>query len=380
MTGIGPSDPLADPTRQPEDQTMQRDHATEVGRGEKLDLARLGEFLRDQIPGLHGDIRISRFLPESPNLTYLVEAGGRELVLRCPSSGSGSTSGQELVRAFRVLKALFRCFPYSPRPLLFCSDGSILGAPFYAMARLRGTIVHRTDQRAVDLPPATVRQQHLALVKVIRDLHTVDYRAIGLADLGFPEGYACRQVQAWSRLYRRARTLDVPDFEPVMAWLQEKLPAALERSGGERDCLVHNDFKLDKVIWDEADPTRMIGVLDWEMAAIGHPLMDLGSSLGYWVQQDDPEDLREITSTPTDLPGALTRRELIDRYAEATGVPLDNFDLFYCFGLFRRAVIAQQAYFRSPHKRNPSAGRARLRHTVRVLEKTSMRVIRQSTL
>ena len=182
------------------------------------------------------------------------------------------------------------------------------------------------------------------VVDVHVELHSVDFRAVGLEDFGKPEGYVERQVAGWSDRYRRARTPDVPDCEGIMAWLEENRPP--DSGPG---CIVHNDFRLDNVVLDPTDPMRVVGVLDWEMATLGDPLMDLGASLAYWVEQGDPEGFQAMRMMPTNADGAPTRAEVVARYAAKSGLEVGDFSFYYCYGLFRLAGIVQQIYYRSYH-------------------------------
>jgi aminoglycoside phosphotransferase (APT) family kinase protein len=169
----------------------------------------------------------------------------------------------------------------------------------------------------------------------------VDVKAAGLKTLGKGEGYVRRQVEGWTGRYRRARTPDAADFETVMAWLAAKMPA-----DDVAICVIHNDYRFDNVVLSLDDPFEVIGVLDWEMATLGDPLMDLGNALAYWMQADDSPRLKAIRVQPTHLPGMLTRDEVIAYYGEQTGYLVDNFDFYLIFGLFRLAVIVQQIYCR----------------------------------
>ena len=260
-----------------------RDRATQVRPGEELDTRRLVPFLVEAIPDLEGDLEVLQFPSGFSNLTYLLRAGGRELVLRRPPFGSKPKSGHDMNREFTVLSALKGYFPYCPEPLAFTEDESIIGSPFYVMSRLEGIIVRRDFPPGLDLTPEEVGALFDRVVDVHAELHSVDYRAVGLEEFGRPEGYVERQVAGWSRRYRAARTPDVPDGERVMAWLAENRP-----SDSTRPSLIHNDFRLDNVVLDPADLLRIVGVLDWEMATIGDPLMDLGASLAYWVEAGRP--------------------------------------------------------------------------------------------
>jgi aminoglycoside phosphotransferase (APT) family kinase protein len=168
----------------------------------------------------------------------------------------------------------------------------------------------------------------------------VDPTAAGLADLNRGPGYVRRQVAGWTDRYRRARTSNVPSFRRVTDWLAAQAP---DDTGA---CVIHNDFRLDNLVLAPDDPTRVIGVLDWELATVSDPLLDLGSSLAYWVQADDPAIMRRMRRQPTDLPGMLTRRQVIEHYAELSGLDVGNWTFYEVFGLFRLAAIAQQIYQR----------------------------------
>ncbi|HEX6737810.1 MAG TPA: phosphotransferase family protein [Vicinamibacteria bacterium] len=317
-----------------------RDEPAAARPGEELDPARLGAYLAGPVPGFGPALEVQQFPAGFSNLTYLLRAGGQELVLRRPPFGTKPRTGHDMAREFRVLSALAGHFPYGPRAVHYCADESVIGAPFYVMERLTGLILrHRYPP---DLPPTPelARAQQTALVDVHARLHAVDYAAAGLAELGRPEGYVERQVQGWAERYQRARTPGAPGFEETVAWLGSHLP----RSSGA--ALIHNDYKLDNVVFDPAEPRRLKGVLDWEMATVGDPLLDLGCSLAYWVQADDPDWLRETALLPTAVPGSLSRRQVLERYAEASGREVGDARFHYVFGIFRLAGIAQQIYYR----------------------------------
>jgi aminoglycoside phosphotransferase (APT) family kinase protein len=207
------------------------------------------------------------------------------------------------------------------------------------------------------------------------ELHAVDFRAAGLESLGKPAGYVTRQVEGWSLRFRNARTPDVPDGEAVMAWLLAKMPPE-----SPSPAIIHNDFKLDNVVLDQEDPLSIIGVLDWEMATLGDPLMDLACTLAYWVQADDPADMQSVTSMITNQPGCLTRAQAVELYGQHTGRVMDHIDFYYCFGLFRLAVIVQQIYYRYYHGQTKDPRFAPLGQTTQALLAQAARVIQQSAL
>jgi aminoglycoside phosphotransferase (APT) family kinase protein len=223
----------------------------------------------------------------------------------------------------------------------FCDDPSVLGADFYVMERVEGTILRGRLPKGMELSPEQARALGFRAIDSLLELHQVDAAAAGLGDLGKGLGYVGRQVSGWSDRYRRARTEDVPDFEPVMAWLAAQQPADVGT------CLIHNDFRLDNLVLD--GDLKVVGVLDWEMATLGDPLMDLGGALAYWVQADDDDMYRLSKRQPTDLPGMPTRAKILEHYRSRTGQAVDDWVFYEVFGLFRLAGIAQQIYYRYFH-------------------------------
>jgi aminoglycoside phosphotransferase (APT) family kinase protein len=270
----------------------------------------------------------------------LIRLGDRELVLRRPPFGNRVKTAHDMGREYRILSRLCRVYEPAPCPVLFCEDESILGAPFYLMERRRGIILRRPPPADQPLAPDTVRRLGEALVGNLARLHAIDYEAAGLGDIGKPAGYVERQVSGWTRRYRDAQTADLAGLERAAAWLDANRP------GESGVTLVHNDYKFDNLVLDPADLTRIVAVLDWEMATIGDPLMDLGTTLAYWIEPEDLEPLRRFLVGPTTLPGSLTRHEVADRYGQVTGRDVSNMLFYYAFGLFKVAVIAQQIYAR----------------------------------
>ena len=346
-----------------------------IREGEGLDSAKLEDFLKENIPGLQGEIVVLQFPGGRSNLTYMVTFGDREIVLRRPPFGTKAKTAHDMGREFGILKALGETYPYVPKPYVYTDDISIIGCSFYAMERMKGIIVRQDFPPDFKSSPKKVRKLCKKLLEVHYELHAVDHRKIGLESFGKPAGYVERQVTGWNKRYRAARTPDAPDCENIMAWLQDKMP-----SDSEYPSIIHNDYKLDNVVLNKDDPTEIIGVLDWEMATIGDPLMDLGGSLAYWVQKDDPPELQAIRLMPTDAEGALTRNELVEYYAELSGRAIDSFDFYYCFGLFRLAVIGQQIYNRYFNGHTKDDRFKDFVLGVHALEKTLMTRIKRSNL
>lgn len=333
------------------------DEAGPVRPGEELEVARLEAYLVEHLADASGPLAVEQFPGGYSNLTYLLRleqgTGDRELVLRRPPFGSRVASAHDMAREHRVLSALAPVYPAAPRPLLYCDDLSVLGAPFYLMERRRGLILHREIHTRLELDSDTARRLSESFIGHLAALHRVDYEAAGLGDLGRPEGYVRRQVEGWSERYRRARTDDWPQLEATMAWLTRELPV---ESG---TALIHNDYKLDNLVLDPREPTRILAVLDWEMATLGDPAMDLGTTLAYWIDPGEESPLAATGLLPPAFPGSLTRRRLAERYAEVTGADPGDLLFHYVFGLFKIAVIAQQIYARYArgHTRDPRFAR-----------------------
>lgn len=317
------------------------DETREVRSGEELDLGKLRTFLREKLdlPDLD-QLTLRQFPGGYSNLTYLIRCGDRELVLRRPPFGSKVKSAHDMGREFRILSALSPVYPRAPKPLVFCDDESVLGAKFYVMERIKGLILRRVLPPGLDLHEARMRALCDGFLDTLAELHAIDYEAAGLGELGRPEGYVERQVTGWAKRYRDAQTDDVPAIERVTAWLAAHTPPSPPPT------LLHNDYKFDNLVLDPDEPTRIIGILDWEMATIGDPLMDLGTSLSYWVEAGDPVEFHSAAFGPTTRPGCPTRRELAEMYAARTGRDVSRILFYYCFGLWKNAVVVQQIYYR----------------------------------
>ena len=319
------------------------DQSAPVRQGEEFDAARLEKFLRSRFPDAAGRLMVEQFPSGHSNLTYCLLLGDREMVLRRPPFGSKVETAHDMSREYGVLSRLHAVFPPAPKALLYCDDLSVLGAPFYLMERVRGIILRRELPPGLALLPGTAQRLSHSFIDTLAELHGLDYAAAGLAELGRPEGYAERQVNGWTKRYRGSQTHDIPEFERIAAWLGERVPP----DGGA--ALIHNDYKYDNMALDTEDITKIAGVLDWEMCTVGDPLMDLGTALSYWIDPGDPDDLQQIRWGPTTAPGSLTRAQLAERYAERTGRDVSHGVFYYCFGLFKTAVIAQQIYYRYHH-------------------------------
>lgn len=291
--------------------------------------------------GAEGVPQVAQFAGGASNLTYLLTYPDRELVLRTPPRGTKAASSHDMGREARVMAALSGRFPV-PHIVAQCQDPAVIGAPFYVMDRVRGVILRADPPPGLDLGPPVAAALAERMIGLLVQLHGLDPRDLQLADLDRGPGYVARQVAGWNQRYRAARLPESPDGEAVMDWLQRSQPADIRR------CLIHNDWRFDNLILDQADPQRVLAVLDWEMATIGDPLMDLGAALAYWVQADDDPLMLGLRRQPTHLAGMPSRAEVVDRYCELAGITLgeEGFAFYEVFGMFRLAVIAQQIHFR----------------------------------
>jgi aminoglycoside phosphotransferase (APT) family kinase protein len=351
------------------------DSARPVRPGEEIDATALAAWLKGKLLGIGGPVTVEQFPGGHSNLTYLLRFGNSELVLRRPPVGSKVRTAHDMGREYKVLSRLYAAYPKAPRALLHCDDPAVIGAPFYLMERVRGVVLrHQKAPAGIDLPPERMRAISEATVDGLVELHAVDVREVGLEDLGHPEGYVARQVEGWTERWRKARTDDVPDLDRAAAWLAGHLPGE-ETGAALIHALIHNDYKYDNLVLHPLDLERVVAVLDWEMATLGDPLMDLGTSLGYWMDPDDTPELRLLPAGPTPLPGNLSRAEVVERYAARSGRDVSRILFYYVFGLFKIAVIAQQIYYRYQQGLTRDERFAALLGAVRILGRTASQAI-----
>ncbi|MFN6962981.1 MAG: phosphotransferase family protein [Pyrinomonadaceae bacterium] len=330
-----------------------------VRAGEDLDVSRVRDHLAAAgIGDLDSALSVEQFRGGSSNLTYLVKVDGEEYVLRRPPFGNTVRSAHDMKREFRVLAKLAKVYPPAPKVLLFCDDISVIGSEFYLMERRRGVILRAEVPAEIASSPRLQRAVCESLMQNLARLHSLDIEAAGLADLGDPDGYCRRQVEGWTRRYFAAKTHDWPELESAIEWLNANIPA---ESGA---ALIHNDHKFDNVMLDPADLTRVVAVLDWEMATVGDPLMDLGTTLGYWIGREGGEEMLNMPFNPRVLRETISRAELVEMYSAAAGRDVGDMLFYYVFGLFKIAVIAQQIYARYARGFTTDARFARFDHFV----------------
>ncbi|MEM9850057.1 MAG: phosphotransferase family protein [Bacteroidota bacterium] len=320
------------------------DKAGKVRKGEELDPQRIGAYLKDQLSDIGELTGVAQFKGGASNLTYQLDFEQKSYILRRPPAGTKAKSAHNMQREFDIMKRLKPHYPYVPAMLLFCEDESIIGSDFYVMEKLVGMIPRANLPKDLNLSAQDVRQMCEAAIDKLVELHQIDYQAANFERYYKGIGYVERQIKGWSKRYRRAKTPNVPDFEVVMEWLAAEMPA------DKKACIIHNDFRFDNLVYDVENPTVVTGVLDWEMATVGDPLMDLGGSLAYWIEATDPYCWRLLRRQPTQVKGMMSRDEVVDYYLDKMGWSGLNMKYYYIFGIFRLAVIIQQIYYRYYHK------------------------------
>jgi len=324
-----------------------------IRSGEELDLKALEEYLRthlaELLPGAPLDsatIELEQFPGGHSNLTYLVKLGGHEFVLRRPPFGPVAPTAHDMPREYRLLKAVHPLFQLAPRPYLLCEDSSVIGVPFYLMERRRGLVVRREIPKEIGDDFDLRRRVGEGMVDTLARLHSVDIYSSGLVNIGKPIGFVTRQVKGWSERWQRSKTSELLEIDRVIDWLADRIPPEPDPAAGRPATLVHNDFKLDNTMLDPNDPSRVVAVLDWEMCTVGDPLIDVGIFLCYWAMKDDPEARRESISPVTTEPGWMSRQDVVERYAEKSGLELSGIAFYEVFALFKTAVVLQQIYYR----------------------------------
>ena len=312
-----------------------------VREGEDFDLEVVDNYLRthvDDVP--EGELEVSQFPSGASNLTYLLKVGDWEGVLRRPPLGPIPPKAHDMGRESGILAKLNSVFPLAPKPYFFCEDESVIGSPFYVMERREGVVLDDSFPEGVEPDEELCRGISRTVVDTLVELHAADVQEAGLGDLGRPDGFLKRQTEGWISRYEKAKTEEIEEVEPLTAWLAGGVPES------PPPAIIHNDYKLNNLVLAPEDLTDVRAVLDWEMATVGDPLFDLAVSLSYWIEADDPDELKAVMPTVTATPGFMTRKDLIDRYAESSGRDLSEMHWYVVFGYFKLAGILQQIYAR----------------------------------
>jgi len=350
------------------------DEAVQVRDEDAFDVTAVADWLREHATRpwgarLDGNPEARQFPGGASNLTYRLTWPDATLILRRPPGGVKARGAHDMGREHDIQAALAPVFPLVPDMVAHCDDEAVIGSPFYVMTQVDGTIPRR--ELGVDLDEEQTSTLCGNFWDVLVQLHSVDLDAAGLRDLGKGEGYVARQVGGWTARLDNAGTDDMGDWSDITGWLDAEQP---EDVGC---CLIHNDFRLDNAVLSPEDPLRVAAVLDWEMATVGDPLMDLGGALAYWVQNDDDDFLLQFRRQPSTDPGMWSRAQVVDHYAERTGrtVTPEQWRFYEAFGIFRLAVIAQQIWYRYYHRQTTNEAYAVFGPAVGYLEQRCRGVI-----
>lgn len=337
------------------------DKAQAVRDEDALDIHSLTTYLTANLNSFNAndELTIQQFSGGASNLTYQLSWGNQQVILRTSPPAVNIKSAHDMVREHKVLTLLRPHFKYAPQAILKCEDNNIIGRPFYLMQKIDGIIPRRKFPMPVSATQAKSLCQQLLDVHI--DLHEIDIKKTHLVQLGKPDGYIMRQVLGWNKRYKNALVQDSLPADGLMLWLEQNMP------NDEQSCLIHNDYKFDNVVLSAEDPSKIIAVLDWEMTTIGSPLMDLGCSLAYWVEKNDPQAMQTIRMMPTHIDGMMTRDEIIHYYGKKRQLNMNSFNYFYVFGLFRLAVIVQQIYKRYALGKTSNPAFAKFGELVKVL-------------
>lgn len=313
-----------------------------VRKGEELHVEKLREFLDINIPSFPDEpIEVLQFSAGHSNLTYQLKAGDWEAVLRRPPLGPVAPKAHDMEREYKIISAINPLFEPAPKPILFSSDESIVGAPFFLMERKHGVVIDSEFPADVKATPELCRRLSELMVDRLVELHSIDYTKTELTHMSKPEGFMERQVHGWISRYNRAKTDDIKDAENVMKWLAENIPQP------KYTTIIHYDYKFNNAMFSP-DFTSMVGLFDWEMTTVGDPLADLGVTLSYWHEKDDPELLKSGLTKPsvTVMDGFFTRQEFIEAYGQKSGRDIGDMNFYMTFAYFKLAVIVQQIYYR----------------------------------
>lgn len=350
------------------------DQPTDIRSGEELDISTLQAYLKEVWPGHQRIEEVRQFPGGYSNLTYALSTNQGEYVLRRPPFGANIKSAHDMGREYRVLSILRPSYEKVPQPILRCDDEAVIGAPFYIMERVQGVILRNQPPKNINLTPELMRAISEAMIDNLAVLHNLNLETTGLIDLGKPAGYIERQVNGWIRRYRKAETDTVGGMDFLADWLPQHQPA--EGPGG----LIHNDYKYDNLVLDPNDLARIKAVLDWEMCTVGDPLMDLGTTLAYWIEPGEENPLTMGVANLTWLPGNLTRKEVVARYAAVSGRDVTNVVFYYAFGAFKIGVILQQIYYRYKKGYTQDPRFAFLIELVRVFGKQGQNAVESGTV
>ena len=316
------------------------DQPTNIRPNEGFDENSLKSFLINELNLIEGIIKISQFPSGFSNLTYLVNFNDKDFVLRRPPIGANIKSGHDMNREYTILNGLKKIYNKVPKPYIYSDNLKIIGAPFYLMERKKGIILRGNTPKKQLPDKLEMRNLSKKFIFTLAEIHRLNYKKAGLESLGKPIGYISRQVKGWINRYLASKTSDISNINYVYKWLDRNIHE------NKFSSLIHNDFKYDNLVLSDDGKYDVLAILDWEMATLGDPLMDLGTSLGYWIDKTDPENIQQNKFNITNAEGNLNRGELVSLYSKESSLDISNIVFYYVFGLFKIAVIVQQIFYR----------------------------------
>ena len=312
------------------------DEAAAIREGEALDFNSLEQYLRKELPELKGAMRVQQFHGGHANLTYLLQFDQEEYVLRRPPFGKIAPGAHDMKREYRVLSKLYKFFPQAPKAYHLCEDESVIGAMFVVMERKKGVLLRYKLLDCFKPFENAEERVTVALIKAIADLHKVDVEAAELSELGRPEGFVERQLKGWGKRWELSKTSENKTMDEVFSLLHQNIPKP------QAVAIIHNDLKFDNCQFQPDNPDKVTAVFDWDMCTLGDPLVDFGSTLGYW-----PDELLAGHTLPVMLKGEFPNKQfLIDKYAEYTGFSMERMPWYEAFAYFKAGIILQQLYQR----------------------------------
>jgi len=347
------------------------DSAVKIRKGEELDKQKLGTFLKESLPNFSNKIEIKQFPGGFSNLTYLITANSQEYILRKPPFGVNIKSAHDMKREFKVLSCLEPVYTKIPKPIIFCENEAIIGSPFYLMERVKGVILRNKIPKELNLTPDHFKKLSIHTIENMVDIHNLELEKSNLISIGKPDGYVERQVEGWIKRYFKAETDEIKSMNFAAEWMVSNMPSKGTVS------FIHNDYKYDNLVLD-VDSLEIKAVLDWEMATVGDPLMDLGTTLAYWVEKDDNAILHQFNVTWAE--GNLTRQQVIEKYAELRNIDIEDVLFYYIFGCFKLGVIGQQIYARYRKGYTKDERFAMLIHLVKACGKNAENAIKYNRI
>jgi aminoglycoside phosphotransferase (APT) family kinase protein len=316
------------------------------GTAASIDRGGLARFITERHLGDPSTLRVENISFGHSNEVHLIHFDGHAWALRRPPRGPLLPTAHDVLREYRVLKALLDTPLPLPRVYASCDDPAYIGAPFYLMEHLRGRVIRSPNvpgsPPSFATTPAAQRAVSEGMVELLVTLQAIDWRAVGLERFGRPDGYLERQLKRWTDQLERTLPLTrpLPVMEKIRDWLNTHMPAAQPAT------IVHGDFKLDNVMWDLNDRPRPLALLDWEMSTIGDPLADFGWMLTYWSEPSDSAVRRGVVSSMDPAPGYLSRRAMAELYERKSGRAIDHIGFYEAFALFKLAIILEGSYAR----------------------------------